>query len=262
MPARATVKKKTSSKKKIVSTTPEPPAKEEVDLSRYTIEPSGKAPIQEEDELNNEVEHNIAEEEVINPEVENAPKEPSLVKRRTIGFGLSPREKKVIDEDDVPFETKNRRLYFIGIIVSAFVLGATVATLYFRIREGSFTKEEIAVEVEEAASEETAKADTVAEPEATPMPRSEITLEILNGSGIAGQAGKYKNTFEDLGYTVDSVGNADDTVGNELYIDSDIDESLLSNLLEDVKSELDIESVTGTKDLDTAAQIVLGSKEE
>jgi len=138
-----------------------------------------------------------------------------------------------------------------------------VATLYFRIKEGSFTKEEVAVEVEEVTSEETADTETVAEPEATPLPRSEITLEILNGSGIAGLAGKYKSTFEDLGYTVDSVGNADeDVVGSKLYIDSDIDESLLTNLLEDVKSELDIENITGTKDLDTAAQIVLGSEEE
>jgi len=234
---------------------PKAPIKEEVDLSRYTIESSGKAPIQEEDELKNEVEHNIAEEEVVRSE-EN-------VKKRIIGFGLSPQEKKVIDDDDVPFETKNRRLYFIGIIISAFVLGATVATLYFRIKEGSFTKEEVAVEVEEVTSEETADTETVAEPEATPLPRSEITLEILNGSGIAGLAGKYKSTFEDLGYTVDSVGNADeDVVGSKLYIDSDIDESLLTNLLEDVKSELDIENITGTKDLDTAAQIVLGSEEE
>jgi len=235
---------------------PETPVKEEIDLSRYTIESSGKAQIEEEDELKNEVEHNIAEEETT---PEEAP-----IKKRTIGFGLSPREKKVIDEDDVPFETKNRRLYFVGIIISAFVLGATVATLYFRIKEGSFTKEEVAVEVEEVpASEESAGSDATSEPEATAMPRSEMTLEILNGSGIAGLAGQYKSTFEDLGYAVDSVGNADeDVVGNKLYIDSDIDENLLDYLLEDVKSELGIENVTGTKDLDTAAQIILGSEEE
>lgn len=242
---------------------PAPPVKEEVDLSRYTIESSGKAPIEEEDELKNEVEHNIVEQEVSAPKEETSPEEAPSIKKRIIGFGLSPREKKVIDEDDVPFETKNRRLYFVGVIISAFVLGATVATLYFRLKEGSFTKGEVAVEVEEDVSEETTDTEAVAEPEATPRPRSEITLEILNGSGIAGLAGKYKSTFEDLGYAVDNVGNADeDVVGSSLYIDQDIDESLLDNLLEDVKSELNIENVTGTKDLDTAAQIVLGSEEE
>lgn len=49
-------------------------------------------------------------------------------------------------------------------------------------------------------------------PKATPTPaitRSEIEIEILNGTGIAGMASSFQNELETLGYTVTKIGNAD-----------------------------------------------------
>lgn len=43
----------------------------------------------------------------------------------------------------------------------------------------------------------------------TSLDRSSLTIEIQNGSGVAGAATKARNILEDLGYEVLSAGNAD-----------------------------------------------------
>jgi hypothetical protein len=96
-------------------------------------------------------------------------------------------------------------------------------------------------------------------PTPPPLSREEITLDILNGSGVTGLAGKTATTFEELGYVLGTVGNAESTKENELYIK---EESLnkLSVLYEDVLEELNISSPSGYLDIDEKAdaRIVLG----
>jgi len=66
--------------------------------------------------------------------------------------------------------------------------------------------------------------------------------------------------FEDLGYEISEIGNADLIEDNELYINPDIDEDTLEILLEDVEDELDIEESSGDlEDSEATARIVLGS---
>lgn len=43
----------------------------------------------------------------------------------------------------------------------------------------------------------------------TGLDRSKLSIEVLNGSGVAGTAGKARDLLKDLGYNVTSVGNAD-----------------------------------------------------
>ena len=75
---------------------------------------------------------------------------------------------------------------------------------------------------------------------------------------MAGAASEVASTFELLGYEIIEIGNADETEGNQLYVDSDL-EDLLDQLLEDVEEELDISSVSGKLTGSTAsARIILG----
>jgi hypothetical protein len=53
-----------------------------------------------------------------------------------------------------------------------------------------------------------------ASPTPTPAPeldRSEITIDVLNGSGITGKAGETAEKLETLGYTIGTIGNASAT---------------------------------------------------
>ena len=90
------------------------------------------------------------------------------------------------------------------------------------------------------------------------LKREEITLEILNGSGVSGAASEKAKVFEDLGYKIIKTGNAEATTGSRLYVKSEI-EGLIDVLLKDVKDKLNISSVSGElKDSTASARIILG----
>ncbi|RLC30114.1 hypothetical protein DRH13_04820 [Candidatus Woesebacteria bacterium] len=155
-------------------------------------------------------------------------------------------------EEEVPLEKTNRKLFMAGLIVVLFIFGVTGWVFYLTNRYAEETTQE----------EITLEEGTTEEPTATPAPtqleREEITLEILNGSGVAGAAGDAAEVFEALGYEDVEIGNADETEGNELYVSSDV-EDLIDILLEDVEEELDISSISGElDDSDASVRIILG----
>lgn len=163
-------------------------------------------------------------------------------------------------EEEIPLEKKNNRIYITGIILSLIVLAATVGIFFYRLqqKEAESTEPVIEeVEVDEPEATEVEEEEIVEQ-----LEREDITLEILNGSSVAGLAGDTADTFEELGYKIGDVGNADDTVGNQLYLSEEADEDSLEVLLDDVKEELGIKKVTGTlDDIEGTARIVLGSEE-
>jgi len=146
-------------------------------------------------------------------------------------------------EEEVPLEKKNRKLFWMGMIVMGVVL---ILTGWFLCKASQIWQEPVEEVVE-------------AEDEVVQLEKGEISLDVFNGSGVAGIAGRTATIFEDLGYEIYEIGNADTTEGNQLYINPDIDEELLDNLWEDVKEELDIEESSGELEDSTAsARIILG----
>ncbi len=154
--------------------------------------------------------------------------------------------------EEVPLEKTNKKLFKTGMIVVLIIFGATGWIFYLTSRYSEKTAQE-KITFEEETSVEPTTAPTLVQ-----LEREEITLEILNGSGVAGAAGDATEIFEALGYEVLETGNAEDTVGNELYVDPEVEE-LVEALLEDVESELDISSISGElEDSDASARIILG----
>lgn len=162
------------------------------------------------------------------------------------------------DSDDTPkLEKKNKKIFIIGVLLAGVLLLSTVA-LGFYFFGGQDTVEETAVEVEEAEEE---PAPTL---EITELVREDWTIEVLNGSGVAGAAGELQEKLEDLGYEVLEVGNADnsDYEETEVYISSDmIDEA--DAFIEDLEEELDI--VADPQELDdeeapAVVRIIIGSE--
>lgn len=173
-------------------------------------------------------------------------------------------EEKVADADESedeepPLEKKNKALFVVGIFLVVVVLVVTVGVAYLKLvfdgSEGSQVAEPVVTEEggeNEAVDEE--KTEEVAQ-----MTREEISLEVLNGTSVAGLAGRTAETFESLGYEVVEVGNADDDASeNQLFV-KEGDEEAVEVLLEDVGEELGIEEVTGVlEDSEVVARIVLG----
>lgn len=63
-----------------------------------------------------------------------------------------------------------------------------------------------------AATETPAPSPT---PDAEPVDKSEISIEVLNGTGVPGEAGYLQGELEDLGFEDITAGNADDQDATE-----------------------------------------------
>lgn len=167
-----------------------------------------------------------------------------------------------LDKDEIAFEEEigNQK----GSVRSVFGVGMFVFLIIFGLTGWAFYLKSVWLPTE-SVSEIVAEASPTPNSISTPTPisalltREEITIDILNGSGVTGLAGKTATIFEELGYVLGKIGNADSVSENELYIK---EESLnkLEVLYEDVLEELEISSPSGYLDEDEKvdARIVLG----
>ena len=103
-------------------------------------------------------------------------------------------------------------------------------------------------------------------PEVTPTPdeaaKDEFTIEILNGSGISGEAGRAQVLLEDEGFTVSGIGNADNSDYTETVISSK--ENVSSEWLSLLKKSLQEAYVVSSgdelsSDAETDVVITVGS---
>lgn len=100
-------------------------------------------------------------------------------------------------------------------------------------------------------------------PTATPTPvalkKSELSVIVLNGSGVAGAAGEISTLLKDLGYTVKSVGNASkfDYTGITIFIKQGKKEYLEQLKKDLVKEDSGIETAIDDK-IKADVEIVVG----
>ncbi len=151
-------------------------------------------------------------------------------------------------------EKKSKKIIWviIAIVIIAGIVGGVVYLLQ--------TPEEAVIEGSQDVSNEQATPEPTATPE--PVDKSEVSIIVLNGTGITGEAGFLQEKLEDLGYVGIEVSNADDT-DNEVTIvifspslqDEIKDEILgeLEDIYESVESQTselddsDIEITTGLR---------------
>ena len=152
--------------------------------------------------------------------------------------------------------TAVKSVFGVGLFVFLIIFGLTGWAFY--LKSVWLPNETVSEVVAEASP--TPENTTTPIPTPIPLTREEITLDIFNGSGVTGLAGKTSTIFEELGYAIGRVGNAEDTEGNELYVKEELLDKF-SVLYEDVLEELEISSPSGYLDIDEEAdaKIVLGS---
>ncbi|MDO8452306.1 MAG: LytR C-terminal domain-containing protein [bacterium] len=86
---------------------------------------------------------------------------------------------------------------------------------------------------EEVATEEVTEAPTPTPTEAV-IDKAEVSVEVLNGTGTAGHAGKAKSVFEDLGFEDITAGNAvsKDATSTTVEFSSDIPASVRKEVVD------------------------------
>lgn len=107
------------------------------------------------------------------------------------------------------------------------------------------------------------------EPTPTPIPspspepvlnRAEWSFEVLNGSGLTGEAKRIADKLQALGYQIVKTGNADKSSYSETQIS--VQEDLLEKIdlvVADIKDVIKVASVAGElKDSTASARIIIG----
>jgi len=151
--------------------------------------------------------HRMVVEEVgaeTKPEMEET-KEPQVVSdepKISSETVVSDHNEVINDVSDKP--VKQRSPVFWILIPGIFILGAILGGVVF------YQKGVNSIKVEETATP-SATATPQASPTSSPsgtVDISKLKVSVLNGSGIAGEAGKVKALLETAGFTVTSTGNA------------------------------------------------------
>lgn len=96
-------------------------------------------------------------------------------------------------------------------------------------------------------------------PSPSGLTRQEISVEVLNGTNLAGLASRAANTLQTLGYTEITTGNSlDDAAVSQLFIDPELEEEL-DVLLADLEEHFGIATISGyLANPTTAARLILG----
>lgn len=152
-------------------------------------------------------------------------------------------------DERIPMEKRNKQIFWVGSGVAGLILVATGVVFWGR---WNLQVTEADVVVEPTGEPELV---LVEEPE---LARGEMSLEVLNGSGVAGAAARVAGQFEELGYRILEIGNVETTEGNQVYVRAS-DKDRAARLLEDAKEKLGVGEVTGELKNSTAtARIVIG----
>jgi hypothetical protein len=100
-------------------------------------------------------------------------------------------------------------------------------------------------------------------PDVSQLDRSVLSIQVLNGSGIAGEAGKMKDALEEKGYTVENTGNAEtyDYETTEIFVKAESEE-YLPLLEEDLKELYSLGTVEATLEDDVTydVRIIVGKE--
>lgn len=146
----------------------------------------------------------------------------------------------------------------IGLILFIFVLGVIIIELYFRF---SFlqSKKSSAPTVKTTETIESSKlADLKTASPSAILTKDEIGVSILNGTGIAGQAGKIKDLLISLGFSTIETGNTEreDVKDTIVEFTPQITESLQEEVLILLKENFE-NTVTRIKEASAGAGIII-----
>ena len=151
-------------------------------------------------------------------------------------------------------EKKHKTAFLFGVIFLVFIIltTGTIAVLISTLLPKGKTIKTVELEVKDIKTDKDKKLT---------FDRSEWTFEVLNGSGVAGCAGKAAKKLESLDYTVIEIGNADKqtyTLTEVSVVKDKLDQTEF--LLEDLKNEFPTATLSGelTSDSTASARLIIG----
>lgn len=100
-------------------------------------------------------------------------------------------------------------------------------------------------------------------PSSAELDRSEVSVRVLNGSGVSGAAASARDILEKLGWSVDSIGNADADDYEATKVRAKADFSDLADLMaSDLSSDFDASTSSDELEASDSAdiEVIVGAK--
>jgi len=162
-------------------------------------------------------------------------------------------------------ERANKRLYIFGYVLLALLILGTVGIVIVRnnlSEEASDTEVDSSVQVEVDEEIEAEEIVEIEEERVGKLAREEISIIVLNGSGISGEAGRIADLLEDLKYEIAESGNAEKIATHEFEVKREYKDQV-KVLLDDLEELLGITKITGTlsESEEAIARLTIGSSD-
>jgi hypothetical protein len=163
-------------------------------------------------------------------------------------------------------KSPGKSLYIVLFLLLVVIIGIGAAQYLSSRSDNSNDNAPTAIEFDEPS--DTAPTPTpnleptsTATPSASDLERGDLSVVILNGSGVSGAARKLSDTLTELGYEVESTGNADssDYESTEIEVSS-TKKNFLNQLKKDLEGEYTIGDTSTTYTGQGDAQIIIGAE--
>src|SRR3990167_4234997 len=160
--------------------------------------------------------------------------------------------------------SQGKNAKWLWILIILIIIGAVAFAIFRGI--GPFSKLKLGGSTEETFESPTPFEFSSPSPEASPagaVNRSDASVRVLNGSGVAGAAAALKDSLVGKGWTVDKIGNAesDDFTNTVIRFKAsftNFQDTLFEDLSSDYSVEVSDENLEATDSADI--EVILGSK--
>lgn len=202
----------------------------------------------------------LAEPESLSPELTQNIEEDALpiVREEVENIEEDTKEEESLEEDKKGGSLVKKILIWSGV---AIVIGALLGISWKLAYERGVVVGE--TRVKEIQQKEAAVQEKIATPTRTEISKGNYTIEVLNGSGISGEAARVKGILEKEGFTVSSTGNADKSDFEETTISakSSVEKEWIDLLKTALGTSVVVSEPTSLDDTESADVIVtVGSK--
>jgi hypothetical protein len=152
---------------------------------------------------------------------------------------------------------------FVLLFVVLVVLGAAAGGLFYFKDSIMNTFNEKAYNQQPVAGEESTGLEVI-QPETTPVPTEEVdfsqySVSVLNGSGVAGEAGKMKSSLEELEFKQISTGNASsqDYTATTISVKEGVPEAVFESIRELIKEDYAVVMSEDRLNEDSAFDVIM-----
>lgn len=165
-------------------------------------------------------------------------------------------KEKMSEEEFLPSDESAKKNFMWPILFVVFLALALLGGI-FVYKKGMISNEKVNVVTL------TPPPTVIAEPTKAEIDLSKYAIKILNGGGVSGEAARQKDSLEAKGFTISTVGNADNSDYTETIIQAKekVDKDFIAKLksvLEDTFIVGEIEALS--EDASTPIVVILGTK--